>query len=130
MTPHPQAAELMAMARDMNTQMQLEIEPGDWATCKCMEALRVISYGQRKVRIKPRTIMIGDVEVPEPMRVAPEKGEPYWCVFLNESTVGVGIWQGMACEVLWLGTGALQATEQGAKDMLAALVKQLGGDHG
>ena len=61
------------------------------------------------------------------MRVAPEKDTPYWYVEPGGETFLKFSWDGMASEVGWLKRGVLQATKQGAEDMHAALVKQLGG---
>ena len=125
---HPQAAELMAIAQDMDTPMQVYNSCSKWVNCKIDTALWLIYQGNgAAIRIKPKTIMIGDVEVPEPMRVAPEKDTPYW--YVGAETFTKFSWDGLASEVGWLKRGALQATKQGAEDMHAALVKQLGGDH-
>ena len=129
MTPHPQAAELKAIAQDMDTPIQVYNSCSKWVNCKTNTALWLICQGNGDaVRIKPKTIMIGDVEVPEPMRVAPEKDTPYWYVELGAETFTKFSWDGLTSEVRWLKRGMLQATKQGAEDMLAALVKLLGGD--
>ena len=118
----------MAMAQDVDTPMQIYNSCSKWVNCETNTALWLICQGNGyAVRIKPRTIMIGDVEVPEPMRVAPEKGTAYWYVEPGAETFLKSSWDGMASEVRWLKRGTLQATEEGAIDMLAALIKQLGG---
>lgn len=37
-------------------------------------------------RRKPKCILINGIEVPEPMREAPELGTPYWIVDLNDES--------------------------------------------
>jgi hypothetical protein len=131
MTPHQQAAELTAMAQDMNVKMQVENPRREhwehqWSDCTHAEVFHYLSGGHCKVRIKPApTIRIGDVEVPEPMRVAPARGSAYWFITLFE--VVPDYWDGGDEGKQHLALGICQATEQGAKDMLDALVKQLGG---
>lgn len=138
MTPHPQATELMAMAADTGAQMQriardLKVFPTAtrWENCTQKEALQLIAegWGYSIVRVKPRTIMIGDVEVPEPIKDAPEWDAPYWFVDLTGEATLPGTWKNLVCELHWLRRGLLQGTEQGAKEMLDALLKQLGGGH-
>jgi hypothetical protein len=135
MTPHPQAEILRAIADGLVVQhyYQNRHPYKDWQDYVADEHSKfspLFCDAGYKWRIKPApTITIGTNEVPEPMRVAPTNGVTYWGVFLSAPCIDIGNWHGMDCEVQWLKTGLLQSTEQGAKDMLAALVKQLGGSH-
>lgn len=115
-TPHPQATELMAMAQDMNTHIQIEVPSMDtWANCTTREALQAIASGVHRIRIKPApTIMIGDVEVPEPMRVAPEIGTGYWLVSLEDGSITEQTWFEESADMQRMSHGVTQATEQGA----------------
>lgn len=123
---HPQHDELIAIAQDMNTPMQV-FRKGEWLfDCPAVDALVHMLHGYT-ICIKPKTIRIGDVEVPEPLRVAPEIGATYWRLNLSDRSNEIENWQGVSCEIRWLKTGLLQATEQGAQQMLAALIRQLGG---
>jgi hypothetical protein len=125
MTPHPQAELLRAIADGQ----QMQEFKSNWIDRTPNEALESISDGVREVRIKPTpTIMIGDMEVPEPMRVAPLVGTQFWLcssTSLHPSEDHFE-WEGMELQREWLKRGLLHATEQGARQMLAALVKQLG----
>jgi hypothetical protein len=129
MTPHPQAEILRAIADGQQMQLLHEsLSPPVWIDCTGGSALSAITSNGR-FRIKPRTIMIGNVEVPEPMRVAPLVGTQFWLcsstsLYPSEDHFE---WEGMELQREWLKRGLLHATEQGAKDMLTALVKQLGG---
>ncbi|MEG1651930.1 MAG: hypothetical protein RR390_00380 [Hafnia sp.] len=50
---------------------------------KWVEAKASAMSSSSEYRIKPRTIKIGDVEVPEPMREAPDVGQTYFVVDLD-----------------------------------------------
>jgi hypothetical protein len=118
-TPHPHYDKLIAIAN--GEQMQYDEED-----CYLCYALNAIAAGSgHRVRVKPSTIMIGSVGVPEPMREAPKKGGAYWLVSLEIHETSQEIWIDAPSERRRLNTGLIQATEQGAKDMLAALLKQL-----
>lgn len=125
---HPQYDKLIAIA---NCE-QMQDDPGAngiWSDCTASHALELILIGGSKiVRIKPApTIMIGDVEVPEPLRVALENYTHLWVVDMSrEAPVFSADWIGE--DNTWLKRGLVQATEQGAQQMLAALIKQLGGE--
>ncbi|PHM70377.1 hypothetical protein [Xenorhabdus sp. KJ12.1] len=52
---------------------------GDW--CQCYAEL--IFWSDYKYRLKPRTIKIGEYDVPEPLRCEPEIGQPYFLVRID-----------------------------------------------
>lgn len=72
-------------------------------------------------RVMPRTISINGVEVPEPLRVAPEEGTTVWLVILP--TQSNHRWSGNANDLAWLGYGLLHATEEAARAHAEALLK-------
>jgi hypothetical protein len=118
-TPHPYKDLLIAIAN--GEQMQYNAKD-----CSANYAWAIIVTGEgSRVRVKPSTIMIGSVEVPEPMREAPKLGAYLWYIDLNGGGCHSFVWHGSAWEQRSLNQGLLQATEQGAKDMLAVLLKQL-----
>lgn len=126
MTASPQAVELMALAKDANTPMQIEVPSMEtWANCTYREALQAIAMGVHRVRIKPSTLMIGDIEVEGPMREVPKVGEAYWVVSLT-STSGIikNHWDGDISELRCLRRGLLHSTEQKAKDTAEAILNQ------
>lgn len=45
------------------------------------------SFDPENYRIKPKTIRIGNYDVPEPLRVAPKKGQNYWVVAINDQNL-------------------------------------------
>ena len=125
---HPNHDELMAMAQDVDTPMQIYNSCSKWVNCETNTALWLICQGNGyAVRIKPKTIMIGDVEVPEPMLVAPEVGAAVWLADTTSSNPRCTVWVDSALQNKCLNRRICQATEEGARDMMAALVKQLGG---
>lgn len=76
-----------------------------------------------KYRIKPRTIMIGDVEVPEPMRYEPEEGAIVWLVAMaSHSKVAQLEWYGSEWHKYLLGNGIIHSSIDGAKAHADALI--------
>ena len=99
---------------------------GDW---DCMDRFPmsdpVISFDfdDYDYRIKPRTIMIGDIEVPEPMLVAPKKGDYYYLVsLLDEDVAAVQAYDEMHCEEMWLRRGLCHHTKEAAITHARALI--------
>ena len=133
---HQQYDKLIAIANGEQMQStqfrQGSYEGAIFKNCDPSTALDILSHESEqnfaRLRIKPKTIMIGDTEVPEPIRVAPASDETCWLISLNDQRIAPLNWRGSEYQQLWLKTGLLQATEQGAQQMLAALVKQLGGE--
>ena len=69
----------------------------------------------QEYRFKPRTIRIGDMEVPEPMRVAPNVGDVYWVVDLMAQELCTELaWNGADPERRWLSNGTCHATKEAA----------------
>lgn len=66
-------------------------------------------------RIKPRTIKIGDFDVPEPMRNEPDP----WCEYFVVETLGYitvsrQTWNGLDCEKRWLSRGLCHKSKEPA----------------
>lgn len=74
-----------------------------------------------KYRIKPRTIRIGEYDVPEPMREAPEIGSRYWLVRRIDE-VSVNQWKGDNFDKKWLGMGLCHAYMSSAMIHSEALI--------
>jgi hypothetical protein len=133
---HPQHDKLIAIANGEQMQStqfrQGSYEGAIFKNCDPSTALDILSHESEqnfaRLRIKPRTIMIGDMEVPEPMRVAPADGSECWAASPSmRKGYFKNLWEGDEDDLRFLQRGLLQATEQGAQQMLAALVKQVGG---
>lgn len=79
--------------------------------------ITAINSDGRKVNIpsdlidenKPKTIRIGTVDVPEPLRTAPEHGESYWVVDIGsaETPAFSENWTADEMEFAWLNNGLL-----------------------
>ena len=76
----------------------------------------------REYRRKPKTIRIGEFDVPEPMRVVSSKQGGYWLVHTALGKVIFHVWDGTEKEYLWLNHGYCQSTQEGAELMLKALL--------
>lgn len=74
-------------------------------------------------RIKPRTIKIGDFDVPEPMRVEPGSGVRYFVVeTLSDTPAACQTWSGMDCEKRWLSMGLCHKSKESAIAHAKALI--------
>lgn len=89
-------------------------------TANTLSVLRQWALGSSAIslRIKPKTIQIGEFTVPAPLREPPSDtyyyANPYGAV--EQFT-----WEGADVENTWLAHGVLFATEQGAELFLAAI---------
>ena len=74
-------------------------------------------------RRKPRTININGFEVPEPLRVAPEIGTPYFLVDINiESRIDKIFWGNDKSDERWLSRGLIHLTKEAAELHAKALL--------
>ena len=78
-----------------------------------------------KYRLKPKTIKIGNIEVPEPMRVAPPPNAAFWVPQLVEGvpTIYSGVWYGDTDSLAQLENGFCHSTRDAALAHAKALVK-------
>ena len=112
MTPHPQAEILQAVADGG----EIEAFYGkEWYDVMPMTVLRYIYDGITPLRIKPKTININGIEVPEPMREEPEFNTEYWVADPVAAGGAVDfIWQNMAADERWLSLGICHLTQEAA----------------
>jgi len=80
-----------------------------------------------EVRRKPKTIRIGGMEVPEPMRVAPAYGARYWVADPTERIATTYLWANDSADNGFVSRGVAHATEDGARLHREALIKVSGG---
>ena len=79
-------------------------------------------------RLKPRTIRIGEIDVPEPMRSAPEAGSCYFFLALTGSGMVVeSEWGGNWVDELSLSRGICHTTKEAAIAHAKALILVSGG---
>jgi len=126
---HKYADILIAVAEGQDIEiLPLASLEETWATATHTEALSNILYSfpVNHLRIKPKTIRIGEYDVPAPMRVAPKVGSTYYLCNPVYSPVRPAvesdIWTGLPAEIVWLENGFLQVTEEGAEKQLKALL--------
>ena len=86
---HANAEILRAIADGEKVQYRDVMRGEDWARTgpwkdfdvNSIEACwNLLAPGKNQWRIAPKTIKIGDFEVPEPCRAAPRAGEKFWTV--------------------------------------------------
>ena len=97
---------------------------GNWTTSTTSNTLSVLSqwtFGHTSVdlRIKPKTIQIGEFTVPAPLRKPPSNSYYYANVTFGE--VEQINWEGTGDENTWLANGVLFSTKRGAELFLAAI---------
>jgi len=73
--------------------------------------------------IKPSTIMIGDMEVPEPCREPLKIGQVYWLVSVQSEIPTTLHWSGGKTDMYWLQLGLVQLTKEGAIAQRAATLR-------
>lgn len=74
-------------------------------------------------RLKPRTISIGQFDVPEPMRVAPPDDTTVWFADSGRDELCFSFrWEGDPCEVRWLARGFCHTTREAAEAHTRALL--------
>ena len=76
--------------------------------------------GDWEYRVKSKTIEINGYQVPEPMRVAPTLGTPYWLLHL--ASPASNSWDGFQSEMLMLNAGRCHLTREGAELHAKALL--------
>lgn len=98
---------------------------GEWTVFASMIGLFSSVDQCKEVRRKPRTIRIGNREVPEPLREPPEEGTRVYHVCWGKPDPFR--WTGTEWEYHWLRRGLLQRTAEDAKEHRDALVEVSGG---
>lgn len=91
-------------------------------TSNTLSVLRQWSFGHTSVslRIKPKTIQIGEFTVPAPLRKPPSNSYYYANITFGE--VEQINWEGTGDENTWLANGVLFSTKRGAETFLAAIL--------
>lgn len=76
-----------------------------------------------KYRVAPKTIRIGDYDVPEPMREAPDVGTTYYTACtMDKDLWGYATWVGDNMDTVWLLRGVVHSTKEAAVLHSRALV--------
>jgi hypothetical protein len=76
-----------------------------------------------ELRIKPRTITVNGIEVPEPVREPLNNGKEYWSVsFGAKSCVGRLTWAGDDFDLAFLDRGLIHMTAEAAQQHAEAMI--------
>lgn len=114
---HPFAEILQAIINGEETQYYHEAAD-EWVTQSSELTLQEIASGEyspEEYRVKPRTIRIGDYDVPEPLRVAPEAGQLYYVPTPHWDDGYVAfMWEGNIFDLRQLRNGHAHSTEEAA----------------
>lgn len=102
-------------------------QPGDWYSPMHRMDNIFASPEAWTVRRKPRTIRIGELEVPEPMRVAPAEGTEFWLVATLDDRPVKTTWRSLFTELGWLKHGVCHLTKEAAETHRKALILVSGG---
>lgn len=127
-TGHPHAELMAQYAEDAKTHpepwklWQKRVVPQDaWVACALHPAwTKGIEYRRR-----PRTIKIGDREVPEPLREEPAFMTQYWVPDVHASSPNLAVslkWVGDKFALRWLARGLVHLTEEAATAHAEALL--------
>lgn len=128
---HPHAWVLRAIA-DGEPLENFELKTHKWSDDEWRNAsngltVLLLAPGEWQVRRKPRTIRIGDMDVPEPMREALTVGTPYWVTGFSGCPSFSSVWGGSDYEVRWLASGGCHLTYEAAELHRKALILVSGG---
>lgn len=119
MTPHPQAEILRAIADGEELEQSCAIQPW-WGAVRTSTVLLWIYHNPTRdctpyFRIKPKTININGIEVPEPMREEPKKGTQVWVAdLMNAGEVTCTSWYSGVAHKDYLKNGLCHLTEEAA----------------
>ena len=130
MTPHPHAEFLHALADGREDEFECHHENWNASDWRASTPFMWVIYEFPEdwtVRHKPRTIRIGNMDVPEPMRVAPAVGTHHWIVSVAEDTPYLCTWTGDETEFGWLNSGICHLTKEAAEQHRKALILVSGG---
>ena len=68
-----------------------------------------------KYRIKPRTVTVHGVELPEPLRVAPMYEDAFWLATVFDGAPFSARWTGNDSQMTWLQNGIVHSTREAAE---------------
>ena len=120
MTPrmHRHAALIKQWLDDDSLKVESLTEQGKWAPTPNPYWHESVEY-----RFKPRTIRIGEYDVPEPMRVAPELNAAYWVIDINQRVIlYASFWNESGFEQMLLKRGVMHDNKKAAELHAKALI--------
>ncbi|PHM22366.1 hypothetical protein [Xenorhabdus ehlersii] len=94
---------------------------GEWTSLNG----EITFYSERTYRLKPRTIKIGEYDVPEPVREPLEYEQVYYCPDIEEEKDGLywdNYWSGSSCDYVRLERGLIHLDIESAIIHAKALI--------
>ena len=133
MSAHPHKEIIDACTADTSIEIEEYVSLSEGSHVWIDIALEsVIKRPHDTFRIKPKTrsITVDGVlyEWPEPMRVAPEYGTPYWYISAYQNKVYESSWINHEYDKEVLKIGFAQATREGTEAHRRALIAVSGGE--
>ena len=124
--PHPYAELLRAIADGEEIECaDTRSVPVSWSLISSQFALHRVAYdaAHLKLRVKPKTIRIGEYDVPEPMRVEPEEDAEFFlpAVLLSRKHI-LCSWAGHPEQYEHLAAGFCHSTAEAAELHAKALI--------
>lgn len=120
---HPYAEILRAIADGKQVQFNGAAGWEDKDQLYVMTEICRECFEPRHYRIKPKTIRIGEYDVPEPLWAAPEIGTEYFIASLNDDDLCIcDTWDDVPYENQQLANGLAHATEEAAIMHAKALI--------
>ena len=107
-----------------NVVVEYQYSTGEWCDCDDEPTWRETT----PYRIKPRTIRIGEIDVPEPVRKPLQKDEHYYIAVTDVSSLTRSMYfQGGGDDIRWLSRGLIHLTREAAELHAKALILVSGG---
>ena len=127
---HKHANILQAIIEDSDVKLEYRYNADKpWIFSNLYDFFYYLSLaGSGEFRIALKTIRIGDVYVPEPMRVAPAAGTQYWVINLCWTEMsGPMVWRNDTTDNRLLKLGLCHLTKDACGTHAEAIIKNHGG---
>jgi len=109
-------------------QLESVDNDGKWKTVVDFPFTALYLFCHDKLRVKQPTIRIGEVDVPEPLRVAPAKGTEYWVAnTIDERFYSPMSWSNHGIDRLLLSRDLVHTSQEAAVAHAKALIAVSGG---
>jgi len=101
-----------------------------WHTSTDQRALNPMTAPNLEWRIKPKTIRVGNRDLPEPLRVAPANGDKFYPVetYIEFDDKWNYTWHSYTSQERWLRRGLLHSTKEAAEQWRDAFIELAGGE--
>ena len=129
-TPHPHSEFIHALADGLGDEFEAHHKnwpANDWRANTDYVWVICEYPDSWTVRRKPKTIRIGEMDVPEPMREAPAMGTGVWLVCIHTDPPFQFFWSGNETERKWLKLGICRLKKEDAEQHRKALILVSGG---